>query len=875
MKAYQIAIELTGKVNGNISSASNSVATSLGALSDKVKTLNAAQSKLSDAQKLKGSLSETLQKYRESQSAIANLKTAYSEQKVKLQEMQNAYKAALANTVALRDALGAEKITLSELQLAYKSNTGDRASLQTQIVAQKEAVRKATDEYKNSVSVAKEVGVSLNNVRVETSASKKELDGAKKSSQKLREDFSKQHEKLSALRTEMAKAGISGKNLALVQNQIATAAQRATAAQERLRNSQAKLNAVRERMSLNSLQAEVAPVMALGGALYTTVKSAAAFESTMAGIKKVVDFDSPEEFKQTSKDLQELSLRIPMTTKQLGEIYAAGGQGNIAKKDLLGFTETAAKMGVAFDVSAEQAGAWMAKWRSALGMNQEQVVELADQINYLGNNSAANAAQISSVVSRIGALGKVGNVTGSQIAAMGATIIGAGQSEEIAATGIKNFMLALTSGASATKTQVGAFAQLRIDPEKLAGEMMKDPEKVMVGVLERIAEVKPEQRASLLGDLFGKESIAAIAPMLSNIGAFKKNLALTKNGYAGSMEKEFESMAGTATNSFELIKNSADVIQQTLGTSLLPVVKELSAGAVSGARAFGEFAQAHPKLIEYAVKLVAAGAALKVFRVGGGFVADLIRLPYLTAANSINKLRAAYDLANGSLVQMGKNTTAYKLAAKGASAAQWLWNGAMTAGRWLLDVGKLIAYKVYTLAVSAATKLWSAAQWVLNAALNANPIGLTITVIAGLVAVMSVLYQKFEGVRNVVDATWGVLKGAGNAVVAFFGGGGEISAPKMASVPAHAAGGIFNRPHIGMVADGKEPESIIPWNSRGRSIWEMTGEQNNWNTRTSTFSPNVTINVQGGTPETGKNVANEVERALQRLAHERERRSFA
>lgn len=875
MRAYQIAIELTGKVNGSVNAASNSAASSLGALSSKVKTLNVAQNKLADAQKLKGALSETLQKYRESQSAAANLTAAYSGQKAKLQEVQTAYKTASANSATLRDALGAEKITLSELQSAYKNGVGDRASLQAQIVAQKEAVRKAAEEYKNSVSVTKEVGASLSKVRAETAASKKEFDGAQKSSQKLREDFRKQHEKLRALRTEMAKAGITSKNLALAHDQIAKAAQRAAAAQERLRNSQARLSAVKDRMSLSSLQAEVAPVMALGGALYTTVKSAAAFESTMAGIKKVVDFDSPEEFKQTEKDLQELSLRIPMTTKQLGEIYAAGGQGNIAKKDLLGFTETAAKMGVAFDVSADQAGAWMAKWRSALGMNQEQVTELADQINYLGNNTAANAAQISAVVSRIGALGKVGNVAGSQIAAMGATIVGAGQSEEIAATGIKNYMLALTAGASATKTQIGAFAQLRIDPEKLAGEMMKDPEKVMVGVLERIAKVKPEQRASLLGDLFGKESIAAIAPMLSNINAFKKNLALTKSGYAGSMEKEFEAMAGTATNSFELITNSAAVVQQTLGTSLLPVVKNLSAGAVNGARAFGEFAQAHPKLIEYAVKLVAAGAALKVFRVGGGFVADLIRLPYLSAADSVNKLRAAYVAADGSLVQMGKNTTAYKLAAKGASAAQWAWNGAMAAGRWLLNIGKLVAYKAYALAVCAVTKLWSAAQWVMNAALNANPIGIAITAIAGLVAVMSILYQKFEGVRNVVDATWGALKGAGKAVMAFLGGGGDVSAPKLASVPAHAAGGIFNRPHLGMVAEGSDTESIIPWNNRGRAIWEKTGEQNNWNTRNSTFSPNVTINIHGGTPDAGKNTASEVERVLRRLAHEHERLSFA
>ena len=50
-------------------------------------------------------------------------------------------------------------------------------------------------------------------------------------------------------------------------------------------------------------------------------------------------------------------------------------------------------MGVAFDVTAEQAGEMMAKWRSAFKIGQKEVEILADQINYLGNTTAASAAR--------------------------------------------------------------------------------------------------------------------------------------------------------------------------------------------------------------------------------------------------------------------------------------------------------------------------------------------------------------------------------------------------------------------------------------------------------------------------------------------------
>ncbi|UTW68688.1 phage tail tape measure protein [Anaerobacillus sp. HL2] len=41
-------------------------------------------------------------------------------------------------------------------------------------------------------------------------------------------------------------------------------------------------------------------------------------------------------------------------------------------------------MGVAFDVTADEAGQMMAEWRTAFKMNQTEVSTLADQINYLG-----------------------------------------------------------------------------------------------------------------------------------------------------------------------------------------------------------------------------------------------------------------------------------------------------------------------------------------------------------------------------------------------------------------------------------------------------------------------------------------------------------
>lgn len=183
----------------------------------------------------------------------------------------------------------------------------------------------------------------------------------------------------------------------------------------------------------------------------------------------------------------------------------------------------------------------MAKWRTAFKMNQTEVVDLADKINYLGNTTAASAPLISDVVTRIGPLGEVGGVAAGEIAALGASMVGSGIQSDVAATGLKNMILALTAGESATKSQVGALNELGLSAEDVAQGMQDNAKETILKVLNAIRGLDKVKQASVLSDLFGKESLGAIAPLLSNLDGVQDNLnkVADSSKYAGSMEGEF------------------------------------------------------------------------------------------------------------------------------------------------------------------------------------------------------------------------------------------------------------------------------------------------------------------------------------------------
>ena len=133
--------------------------------------------------------------------------------------------------------------------------------------------------------------------------------------------------------------------------------------------------------------------------------SAMKFESGMADVAKVVDgLKTPTgevtaEYTKMEGKVLELSKTIAGPgAAGFAKIYAAAGEAGIAKEDLDQFAESAAKVSVAFGVTAEEAGSGMAKMRSGLWLSQDEVESLAGTMNYLSNNMAVTAKQAMEVV---------------------------------------------------------------------------------------------------------------------------------------------------------------------------------------------------------------------------------------------------------------------------------------------------------------------------------------------------------------------------------------------------------------------------------------------------------------------------------------------
>lgn len=363
---------------------------------------------------------------------------------------------------------------------------------------------------------------------------------------------------------------------------------------------------------------------AMAAAFVLPTKAAIEFESKMADIRKVVDFPTPESFKRMGDDILKMTYGlqgIPMAVNELQDIVKAAGESDVAKthEELLAFARDAAKLGVAFDVSGAQAGEIMTSWRMSMNLAQGQALQLADAVNYLSNNMASNAADLSEILKRQGAVGVNSGLTAIQTAALASAFKSTGIQTEIAATGMKNFLNALTQGEKATPKDVVAFEALGLNAVKVAKAMQQDALPTIMDVLQRIQKIEAWRQPAIISQIFGEESKGAIMPLLTNLDLVRKAFGLVGDStkYAGSMQAEFDVRSKTTANALQLAGNAIKALGINIGSIFLPYVAEAANRVNLFVERLINWGKEHQTLAKI-MTLGTAGVSAFLLVVGGG-----------------------------------------------------------------------------------------------------------------------------------------------------------------------------------------------------------------------------------------------------------------
>ena len=526
------------------------------------------------------------------------------------------------------------------------------------------------EEYKKLSLEHERLQKELDKTEKKKRSLKKQMEANQRSTEQTTKKIQEQERRLSDLGDELKRSGVNVNNLSKENQKLAKSYNSIKKSQEAV----AKINVAKAstieaiKRTRKQILGTIGIITGLATAIYAgPVQASIEFESAMADVVKVVDGlkdtntgELTKEYYELKNEIIDLSTKIPMTAKELTEIAASAGQAGIARKEVAKFAEDAAKMGVAFDTTAEQAGDWMAKWRTSFKMSQQEVVELADKINYLGNTSAANALQISTIVTKIGPLGEVAGLASGEIAALGATLASIGVQEDVAATGIKKLITSMTAGTAATKRQDAVLKKLGISATDLAKRMQKDAQGAILDFLGAIQKLPEAEQTAALKNYFGEQSVAAIAPLLTNLDYLRQQFNKVGDAalYAGSMEEEYAARSDTTQNKIQLARNSLTKLSMTLGDTFLPYIGQAAEKLTVLINKFADFASENPETVKTIMKVVGGLLAFKL-------ASSTAKLGFLEIKGGVLNVMSIFNKLKGNLATANLKFMEFKGKASG------------------------------------------------------------------------------------------------------------------------------------------------------------------------------------------------------------------
>ena len=467
-------------------------------------------------------------------------------------------------------------------------------------------------------------------------------------------------------------------------------------------------------------------------ALAVPVKIYMDIEESQADLRKILG----EEAEKYYGKLAEISKNNPLSQVEINQIAGSLAQSGIKGEDIVAYTEMAGKMKVAFDISTDEAGTFLAKTRDQLNLSKDELFSYMDTLNMLSNNYSVTAAQLADVSARTGGFAKSINLSKESNMAFATSLISTGVTAEQTSTVLGKLYSELSQGAN-TKNKAEALKQLGFDPRTINKEMAENAEGTILKVLEKIKNSDVADKSALISDIFGsdKSVINGLSVLSENLDGVKEKLDKAKQAVSENekVNGEYQDRINTLTNQLKILKNNFVNSLADIGKSVAPELKETVDWLTGIMKGIANFIKENPKLVSFIFKLVAKFALLKIAL--GSF--NYLFGPLLTG---ISKLGAFSDVAQ--------------------------------------KFGFIKAFKKFFPLGGKFVSLMKYIGMVLKTTFITNPVGLFILAIIAVIAIFVLLYKKVEWFRNGVKLVFGgfieYIKGICKIVVGIFTLNGDM-----------------------------------------------------------------------------------------------------
>lgn len=706
---------------------------------------------------------------------------------------------------------------------------------------------------------------------------------AKKVLERTKTELQRSRGALKELNKEENAGTVSLSTLAQRHDELRKAIERSSQAQKQLNRLQAeyeKANQFQGRIeALNDRTEAVAgflktaskvTVVAASSAGAALVKTGADYQQAMNHLQAATGLTAEEmhNLEETARGLYASGLGESFS-EVAGAMAAVRQTSGLAGESLENATRSAMVLSKTFGMDVNESARAGSALMKNFGISSQEAYDL---IAYAAQNGANKNGDLLDTLNEYSVQYKALGFTASQFAAhlVKGAQDGAFSIDKVG-DAVKEFNIRAKDG---SQSSMDAFAMLGLNGERATQMFAAGGERAQMAfaeVVKRLQEMQDPVKRNAAGvALFGTQFEDLQSGALDGFAAIQKT-AVDARGTIGSI---------------------ADLSNADIGSQFKIILRQIQDSVYPATKSIAVAISSRMPEIEKAVQGVMP--AINAF--SQAFVENI---PVLTAwaFSAIHGISSAatflidnFGAISKAVVYVGAAFVSLRTFGVLASTMMSIYKAALLVQKGFIFVrSSMLLSAIAANAATVATKGLAVATRVLGAAfkfLLTNPVGLMLT---GLVAAGVALYENWDKIKEMagvaadyISAKWqsalsavkgvfastfqtlaGVMKGPINAVIAMINKmidaingisvsipdwvpvvGGQTFAPNLPKIPQLAEGGVATRPTLASIAEGGEPEAVLPLSKLSNMLGSAAPGSGGGTTMTVNFAP--VINVSGG-----------------------------
>lgn len=539
----------------------------------------------------------------------------------------------------------------------------------------------------------------------------REFERAKREVGNVKNRLSQKREELRQLNTTMGTTGQKTSDLVKRQSELARSAEKARSAQSGLQKTLAAQQANIQKRG--ELRGQLFDAAGLAVALGTPIKIAANFEQAMSKVGSISQA-TDEELAQLTATARSLGATTQWSASQAAEGMQYLSMAGFSTQQTISAMPGMLNLASAGAIDLGEAADIASNILSGFNMSADKTGKLGDVLTNTFTSSNTSLTQLGETMAYVAPVAEATGVSLEQTAAMAGKLGDAGIQGSKAGTALRAVISRLSAPSGEAATMLN---ELGIQTQDANGNL-RDMPTILAEMDKAMRSMGSAARQEITSTVFGLEAASAATVLLGQAGSGQLQKYSQTLRETGSASRVAQKQNDNAAGAMKRLSSAAESIAITMGNVLLPT---LAAGAERFASVIGvvdNLAQRFPLLTTVVVGGTAALIALRVATIAGGYAFTFVKGAVLSVVAVMKTLRVAYMLATGATVA---NTTASKSAI-------------------------------------VISKAMTAAQWLFNAAMTANPIMLVVAGIAALIAAGIALYKNWDRVTAFFNAAWQKIK---------------------------------------------------------------------------------------------------------------------